>query len=208
MSTPLSGRRAEAIRNDERILEAAREVFLADPNAPIAEVAERAGVGIGALYRRYRSKEELIQRLAADGLDRYVANAEAALTDDGDPWAALVTFMHRSLQGSANAMSLRFAGTFMATDAMNQAGRRGYELTQEILDRAKSAGSLRADIGVGDLHMVFEQLQAVNVGEPARTAELRERYLTLLLDAFHTPSPTQLPGAAPTWQDIRGRYER
>ena len=54
--TPLSGRRAEAARNDRRILEAAREVFVADPSAPIAAVAARAGVGIGALYRRYGSK--------------------------------------------------------------------------------------------------------------------------------------------------------
>src|SRR3954447_25325194 len=69
---PLSGRRAQAARNDERILEAAREVFLADPGAPISAVAERAGVGIGALYRRHASKDELLQRLAADGMERYL----------------------------------------------------------------------------------------------------------------------------------------
>jgi AcrR family transcriptional regulator len=57
---PLRGRRAEAARNDQRILDAAREVFVADPGAPIAAVAKRAGVGIGALYRRYASKEELL----------------------------------------------------------------------------------------------------------------------------------------------------
>ena len=67
------GRKAEAARNDELILEAARAVFVADPGAPVSAVAERAGVGIGALYRRYRSKEELLQRLAADGLARYLA---------------------------------------------------------------------------------------------------------------------------------------
>jgi hypothetical protein len=59
MSAPLSGRQAEARRNDGLILEAAREVFVEDPDAPISAVAERAGVGIGALYRRYASKEEL-----------------------------------------------------------------------------------------------------------------------------------------------------
>ena len=57
---PLSGRRAEAARNDQRIIDAAREVFVADSGAPIAAVAKRAGVGIGALYRRYASKEELL----------------------------------------------------------------------------------------------------------------------------------------------------
>ena len=57
----MSGRQAEAARNDQRILEAARAVSLADPGAPVSAVAERAGVGIGGLYRRYRSKEDLLR---------------------------------------------------------------------------------------------------------------------------------------------------
>jgi AcrR family transcriptional regulator len=65
MPAPLSGRQAEARRNDRLILEAAREVFVEDTDAPISAVAERAGVGIGALYRRYASKEELLRRLCS-----------------------------------------------------------------------------------------------------------------------------------------------
>ena len=67
------------IRLQARDGEAAREVFLADPDSPISAVAERAGVGISALYRRYRSKDELLQRLATDGLQRYVDEAQAAV---------------------------------------------------------------------------------------------------------------------------------
>ena len=55
MPSVLSGRRAEAARNDERILEAARAVFVADPGAPISAVAEHAGVGVGARFRRFES---------------------------------------------------------------------------------------------------------------------------------------------------------
>ena len=65
MPSALSGRRAEAARNDERILESARAVFIADPGAPISAVAEHAGVGVGALYRRYASKEELLRTILA-----------------------------------------------------------------------------------------------------------------------------------------------
>src|SRR5215218_2186680 len=96
MPAPLSGRQAEARRNDRLILEAAREVFVEDPDAPISAVAERAGVGIGALYRRYASKEELLRRLCSEGLRRYIAEAETALADD-DPWAAFAAFMCRIL---------------------------------------------------------------------------------------------------------------
>ena len=54
----LRGRQAQAAHNDELILQAAREVFLADPEAPVSAVAARAGVGIGALHHRYASKED------------------------------------------------------------------------------------------------------------------------------------------------------
>jgi AcrR family transcriptional regulator len=62
-SRQLSGRRAQAARNDELILSAARKAFVADPGAPITAVAKRAGVGISALYTRYGSKEELLRTL-------------------------------------------------------------------------------------------------------------------------------------------------
>src|SRR4051794_31117112 len=89
----LSGRRAEAARNDLTILDAARDVFLDDPHAPIAAVAAVAGVGVGALYRRYESKDVLLQTLCHDGLTRFNAIAEAALADHDDPGDALRAFI-------------------------------------------------------------------------------------------------------------------
>src|SRR5262249_48138339 len=70
---PMSGRRKQAARNDQLILESARAVFLEDPGAPITAVAQHAKVGISALYSRYGSKEELLRRLCAEGLARFVA---------------------------------------------------------------------------------------------------------------------------------------
>jgi AcrR family transcriptional regulator len=112
---PLSGRRAQAARNDQRILDAARQVFVADSAAPIAAVADQAGVGMSALYRRYPSKEALLARLAGDGLRRYITEAEAALADDGDPWAAFAGFMGRIVDADTHALVLRLAGTFTPT---------------------------------------------------------------------------------------------
>src|SRR6266853_1606380 len=88
-SGSLSGRRAEAARNDERILQSARAVFLADPRAPISAVAKHAGVGISALYSRYGSKEELLRTLCTDGLLIVVRETEAAferVEKGGDHW--------------------------------------------------------------------------------------------------------------------------
>jgi AcrR family transcriptional regulator len=202
----LSGRRAEAARNDQLILEAARAVFSENPEAPIAAVAERAGVGIGALYRRYRSKDELLQRLARDGLGRYIAAATAALADEGDPWQAFVTFMRRCVEGGAGSVTLRHAGAFTSTQELREAGMQAYVVSKQLLERAKAAGGLRPEIVVGDLALLFEQLQAIRVGDEARTSQLRQRYLALLLDGLRA-GQAALPGPAPEWEEMNRRYD-
>jgi AcrR family transcriptional regulator len=207
INRPLSGRRAEAARNDQLILDAARRVFTDDPEAPIAAVAEHAGVGIGALYRRYRSKDELLQRLASDGLQRYIAEASAALADEGEPWDTFAHFMQRCVNVGAGSLTLRHAGTFSSTDALRRAGREAYQVTQQLLDRTKAAGALRPEIEVGDLSLLFEQLQAVRVSDEVRTGQLRQRYLTLLLDALHVTGAAPLPGPAPQWEEMNRRYD-
>ncbi|WP_373046941.1 TetR/AcrR family transcriptional regulator [Vulgatibacter sp.] len=109
-NSPHSGRRAQAAENDRRILEAAHAVFVADPAAPIAAVAERACVGISALYRRYASKEELLRKLCGNGLALYLEAAEAAYADEGDPWQAYVGFMRRIVEADTHSLTLRLAG--------------------------------------------------------------------------------------------------
>jgi AcrR family transcriptional regulator len=204
----LSGRQAQAARNDQLILEAARAVFTADPGAPISAVAGRAGVGISALYRRYRSKEELLRRLSLEGLRRYIGLVEDALADDGDPWQAFAMFMRRAVDANTSSLTLRLAGTFAPTEEMWREGDHAATLSNELIDRAKAAGALRADIEVADLSMLFEQLAAIEVDDPVRTRELRYRYLALYLEALHDTTATPLPGPAPRWEEISARFVR
>jgi len=203
----LSGRRAEAARNDKLILEAAREVFTADPGAPISAVAERAGVGIGALYRRYASKEDLLRRLCADGLRLYIAAAEAALADARDPWTAFTDFMRRIVDADTHSLTLRLAGTFTPTEELYRDSQRAQELNVRLFERTRVAGAIRPDIEVGDISLLLEQLAAVRVADEERTRQLRHRYLALLLDALHVPSGSPLPGPPPDWEEIGQRWE-
>jgi AcrR family transcriptional regulator len=204
----LSGRQAQAARNDLVILDAAREVFTADPEAPISAVADRAGVGISALYRRYRSKEDLLRQLTHDGLRRYIDETEAALADEGDAWEAFARFMRRVVDADTHTLTLHLAGTFTPTEEQWREGDRAAELTVRLLDRTKRAGALRADIEVGDLTMLFEQLAAISLGDRERTHQLRQRYLTLILDALHNGAAPPLPGPAPGWEEISARFAR
>jgi AcrR family transcriptional regulator len=204
---PLSGRRAQAARNDHLILDAAREVFIADPGAPISAVADRAGVGISALYRRYASKEDLLRRLSLEGLDRYIAAAEAALADEGDVWIAFTRFMSRVVEADTHSLTLRLAGTFVPTEELYREAARAQELNRQLFERVRSAGPIRPDVEVDDIALMLEQLAAIRVGDQARTGQLRQRYLAILLDGLRPASASPLPGPAPSWKEISGRWD-
>jgi len=189
------------------ILDAAREVFVADPKAPISAVAERAGVGIGALYRRYGSKEDLLRRLSADGLRVYTAAVEDALADDGDPWAAFAGFMRRIVDADTHSLTLRLAGTFTPTEELYRDSERAQELNVLLFERTRAAGAIRSDIKVDDIALLLEQLAAVRMGGEERTRQLRHRYLALLLEGLRAPSDSKLPGPAPSWEEIDRRWK-
>ena len=205
MPSALSGRRAEAARNDERILEAARAVFIADPGAPIAAVAAHAGVGVGALYRRYESKEELLRRLCADGLQRFIAAAEAALADRGDPWDAFAGFMRACVDADTNSLTTRLAGTFTPTDELYREAGRAQGLLTALFDRTRAAGALRADLEVNDVGLLLEQIAAwrrrrrAHARAAAPVPRAAARRATRL-------SGEPLPGPPPGWEELAARW--
>ncbi|HYN72253.1 MAG TPA: TetR/AcrR family transcriptional regulator, partial [Nakamurella sp.] len=143
---PLSGRRAQAARNDEAILIAARDVFVDDPSAPIAAVSQRAGVGISALYRRYPSKELLLGKLCSDGQAVYIAEAERALADDGDPWEAYANFLRRIVAADTHSLTVRLAGTFVPTERHLQDAELMRRLSEQLFGRTRAAGAIRSDV--------------------------------------------------------------
>jgi AcrR family transcriptional regulator len=203
MPSPTSGRAQQALRNHEVILAAAREVFLADHRAPISAVAERAGVGISALYRRYASKEDLLRTLCHDGLRTFIAEAERAAADP-DGWTAFETFLRGVVDADVHSLTVHLAGTFIPTDEMNTDAVRAGELADALFQRAHPA--MRPDATSGDVAMLLEMCAAIRVPDPERTAQLRRRYLTILLDGLRdgrTPTP-----AAPTPADVNWRWRQ
>ncbi|MGI5271438.1 TetR/AcrR family transcriptional regulator [Nonomuraea sp. CA-218870] len=206
-TAPMSGRKAQAARNDELILAAARAVFTADPAAPISAVAERAGVGISALYRRYPSKEALLRKLCGDGLKLYIEVARRAVDDEGDPWEAFAAYLRGIVDADTSSLTIRLAGTFEPTEELFRDSALASELAVRAHRRAVEAGVLRPDVTPADLALVFEQLASIKLGDAARTAELRHRYLTLVMDGLRVPpARTPLPGPAPDDGELERRW--
>ena len=201
------GRRRQAARNDALILRAAREVVLADPKAPIAAVAERAGVGISALYRRYPGKEDLLRRLCHDGLLEFIALAETAAAEP-DPWQALSGFLRAVVDADVHSLTVHLAGTFAPTAQMEADAGRANALALSLLGRARSAGRLRPDFADGDLTLLLESCAAIRVPDPDRTRELRQRQLALLQDGMLASTGPELPGPPPAPGELNWRWRR
>jgi len=204
---PLSGRQAEAARNDQRILDSARAVFVHDPGAPITAVAKHAGVGISALYTRYGSKEELLRKLCTDGLLIVVTETEAAIkqVENGrDHWQVFADFMRHLTDADTSSMTLALAGKFAPTPEMFALANRSSELMNQFFALIRDA--LRPDLVLHDASLVFELVAAIKLADPERTTELRHRYLALILDGMRATGRGKLPGPPPGWQELSDRW--
>jgi AcrR family transcriptional regulator len=127
------GRQAEARRNDRAVLEAAREVFAVHgPDASVAQVAAQAGVGMGSLYRRYPTKEALLQHLCRASMLQQVRAAEEALAPGGDPWEALAGFVRECVGFRAGVLSA-VAGRIAVTEEMRAIARHAHDLLEQLV---------------------------------------------------------------------------
>jgi AcrR family transcriptional regulator len=205
-AAPLRGRQAQAAQNDELILRAAREVFLADPTAPISAVAERAGVGIGALYHRYAGKEDLLRTLCRNGQEIYLTEIKRALASDDEPWDAFTGFLRRIVAANTHGLTVRLAGTFVPTAEQLALAEEMQALAMELFERVRATGLLRDDVTYLDVEFLLEFLASVKLGNADRTAELRQRHLAVVIDGLHAGGRTPLPGKPPTWEEQTQRW--
>ena len=207
--TVLDGRRAQAARNDDAILAAARTVFIAEPHAPVGDVARAAGVGISALYRRYPSKEALLATLCLDGLRRFVAIAQEA-HEVADPWEGFVAFLRGVVDADVHSLTVHLAGRFTPTPEHRELAVRAGALADGIMRRAQQSGALRGDLESTDLPMLYEQLAAIRLGDDERIHQLRRRYLDIHLAGLRSAASSYgtLTGAAPAQAELGARWNR
>jgi AcrR family transcriptional regulator len=182
----MAGQRADAQRNYDRLVAVARDVVEEQgTQASLRDIARRAGVGLGTLYRHFPTRDALLETLLRRGFDRLTARADA-LSDGAEPEAALQEWLRDFARGAGTVRGLPASLMVTLADeksplhascaAMRQAAAR-------LLQRAQVSGHIRPDIDGTDL---FALVNAVGwVAEQAPTlAERRDRLLELVLDGL------------------------
>lgn len=202
------GRQAEAERNDQRVLEAAREVFAAlGADAPVSAVAERAGVGMGSLYRRFGSKDELLRHLCTLAMQQTIEAAVAGLADP-DAWEGLAGYVRACVEFGSGALGA-LAGTIETTPQMWEISRRGRDLLEKLVGRARREGELRGDVTALDIAWLIELFGRHGPAWPGGgDSTVRQRLPAIALDGLRAAGGDPLPGPAPSQEQYERRWLR
>ncbi|MBB2989624.1 AcrR family transcriptional regulator [Mycolicibacterium iranicum] len=183
---PCRGLRKDAERNRQRVLLAARELFaVKGMEATLNDVARNAGVGVGTVYRRFATKEELVEAIFESGIDEVVCLAETALRQENS-WDGFVWFIERHCELAATDRGLRemVYSKAYGGNRVECARERLTPLVSELVARARRDGYLRPDVEATDAPVIG--LLAGTVGEWAGRVdpELWRRYVGLLLEGM------------------------
>ncbi|WP_062437283.1 TetR/AcrR family transcriptional regulator [Herbidospora daliensis] len=170
--------RADARRNRDRILEAARDVVAErGTDAPMELIARRAGVGVGTLYRRFPDRAGLLAALAEQYVHELIDALDAAASAGPDAWAAVRAFVVHAVEEGRGAVAAALAGT-----SAPEAREALVERLDVLVGQAQADGAMRSDVGTGDV-MDLLNVFACNPGV------IPERFLPLMLDGLERRSP-------------------
>ena len=177
--------RADARRNRERVIEAARAVFAeCGREAQMDDVARRADVGVGTVYRHFPTKEALLRALAYDAFERIAAKAAEGLAMD-DPWEGFLHVLREGAQIMAGDRALtevvmEIPGGIERSEApMSEL----LERTGELVRRAQAAGRLRPDLVVEDIGMLMCGVASATI-KPHPCADAWRRHLAIVIDGL------------------------
>jgi AcrR family transcriptional regulator len=182
--------RADAARNRARVLQVAYETFAAEGLAvPIDEIARRAGVGAGTIYRHFPTKDALFQAIVADRVRRIVHTARALLAGP-DPGQALVTFLRMMVQEGAvdQGLSDALAGIgFDIGQAAPEAEQSFMAALGDLLTQAQQAGTVRRDIDVQDVKTLLVGCQAMQ--RYSSSEDQTRRVVQIMTDGLTPAAP-------------------
>jgi len=189
--------RVDAERNRARIVDAARQMFAAHGLAvPMADIARHARVGVGTLYRRFPTRDDLIAATFAAKMTAYADAVERALADP-DPWQGLTTYLRQICQMQADDQGFTdvLTMTFPTAKPFQVERDRAHRGLVELIARAKAAGKVRDDFTPEDVViLLMANAGVVNAtASSAPTAWLR--FATLMISSYRADSAEPAPPA-------------
>ncbi|WP_307783142.1 helix-turn-helix domain-containing protein [Streptomyces sp. MBT53] len=180
---PPAGLRADARRNYERLLAEARVSFAAHgTDASLEDVARRAGVGIGTLYRHFPNRQSLMSAVFEDAVGELLARSRE-LQSAPQPCVALVSWLREMVAHASEYRGLSRALMAVADDDTSALGRCSAPIREAggaLLSRAQDGGDVRGDVEIGDLLQLTHAIALAAEGNPG-DPELADRLLTLTL---------------------------
>ncbi|MFI9203496.1 TetR/AcrR family transcriptional regulator [Streptomyces sp. NPDC053048] len=199
--------RADALRNRERIVAAAREVLVEHGiESSLDEIARRAGVGNATLYRHFADRRELIHHVSLSVMGRIADQAERARAEEPDAFRALRRFVHAAADERIGALCPLFSEGGIDKDHREhvEARERLESAIEALIRDARESGQLRADVAIGDLMVAITQLTRP-LPDPGCLdfALFARRHLQLFLDGLMNPARSELPGSPSTLDDLR-----
>jgi AcrR family transcriptional regulator len=193
--------RADARRNRDQVLAAARDVFVEQgPDAPLDDVARHAGVGIATLYRRFPDREALMRAVALDVLSRTAAAALEAEAEESDAFKGLARYMHRALDLRISAVMPTLLGRIaFDDDEVGQAREAAVQPVLRMIDSAQAQGLVRRDVAFGDIGLLLVRLARPLPGgfPPELDLGIAHRHLDLALAGLRTEA-AECPLSGPT----------
>jgi AcrR family transcriptional regulator len=187
--------RRDAERNRERIITAARRVFAAGGlDASMASVARAADVGIATLFRRFPTREDLINAVFADTMSAYVDAVTTALADP-DPWHGFTAYIRAvcAMQAADRGFAEVLTMTFPAATHLEDQRQRSYRGFLRLIARAKNSGRLRPDFASQDLVILLIANAGVIAATHAAAPDAWQRLVGYMIQAFTAPQPATLP---------------
>ena len=200
--------RADARRNRDQILAAARSIFAAQgPEVPMEEIARAAGVGVGTLYRRFPDRDALIRAVAVENFERVLTDARAAAKEEPSAWLALVRMLRQSVNLQLSIQLAMLSHRALVLLKEDPEVRKLRDEILVVLDGfvrgAQKDGMLRDDVGAGDIAILFATLlRQMHAKSPEVAAMASVRCLGIMIDGMRARSGTDLPGRPLTSEDL------
>jgi len=182
----LAGLRADARHNRDHILTAARDAFIdRGVGTPLDEIAQRAGVAIATLRRRFVDRHALQRAVALDVWARLIEETERAGDEEPDAFGVLVRYMHRGLELRAGSLFPALAPDLGGEDDIARAREEAAGVLRTVVATAHEEGTLRSDIDVGDIGLMLVRLgRSLAHLPPAVDEAIARRQLDVLIDGL------------------------